>query len=372
MGTYLTKGTTFTTGATVTAASLNNLVDNATVTAGSIGSTQLGADSVVNGKIIDSATGAEPVTTGTIRDNAISNAKLAGMTRGTVKVGDASGDAADLDAKTDNNFLSGDGTDIKSKTFDTGTAGDITITSTSSDFYLEVASNSIANAMVKNDAINPAKISHSSDSNPGVIVYGASGTPAELTTAASNSILTSNGASAPSWESGLAAKAVIELTTLLDGNDTGTGKTSIASTYNFGTELTSGTVTNTIRYYIVEYKAGDDFTNIGAGSNATGVEFDATGTTPTTWTNGSRLVASPVFTVKGELDLVFSSAVAHSRFAVMCTANWSDDPSPASTDWEYAANFKSSDKTTSGFTINFRTYNAKTVITPLNIQILVF
>ena len=49
MGTYLTKGTTFTTGATVTAASLNNLVDNATVTAGSIGSTQLGADSVVNG-----------------------------------------------------------------------------------------------------------------------------------------------------------------------------------------------------------------------------------------------------------------------------------------------------------------------------------
>jgi len=93
MGTYLTKGTTFTTGDTVTAASLNNLVDNATVTAGSIGSTQLGADSVINGKIIDSATGAEPVTTGTIRDNAISNAKLAQMAAKTVKANATNGTA---------------------------------------------------------------------------------------------------------------------------------------------------------------------------------------------------------------------------------------------------------------------------------------
>ena len=93
MGTYLTKGTTFTTGDTVTAASLNNLVDNATVTAGSIGSTQLGADSVINGKIIDSATGAEPVTTGTIRDNAISNDKLAQMAANTVKANATNGTA---------------------------------------------------------------------------------------------------------------------------------------------------------------------------------------------------------------------------------------------------------------------------------------
>ena len=371
MGTYLTKGTTFTTGDTVTAANLNNLVDNATVTAGSIGSTELGADSVTNGKIIDSATGSEPVTTGTIRDNAIDNTKLAGMTRGTVKVGDSSGAASDLDAKTNNAFLAGDGTDIKSKTFDSGTAGDITITSTASNFYLEIASNSIANAMVKNDAINPAKISHSSDSNPGVIVYGASGTPAELTTTASNSVLTSNGASAPSWEGGLVAKAFLELTTLIDGNGTGTGKTSIASTYNFGTELTSGTLTSTIRYYIVEYKAGDDFTGVGAASNATGVEFDATGTAPT-WTNGSRLVASPVFSTKGELVLVFSSALANNRFFAMSTANWSDNSTPTASDWEMAVNFKVSSKATSGFTINFRKYNSTEVVTPLNIQILVF
>lgn len=42
-------------------------------------------------------------------------------------------------------------------------------------------------------------------------------------------------------------------------------------------------------YEIVSYVAGDDFTNVGASSNATGVIFTATGTTPTTWTNFSRL-----------------------------------------------------------------------------------
>ena len=93
MGTFLTKGTTFTTGDTVTAGSLNNLVDNATVTAGSISSTELGADSVINGKIIDSATGSEPVTTGTVRDNAISNAKLAQMAAKTVKANATNGAA---------------------------------------------------------------------------------------------------------------------------------------------------------------------------------------------------------------------------------------------------------------------------------------
>lgn len=53
---------------------------------------------------------------------------------------------------------------------------------------------------------------------------------------------------------------------------------------------TSGTLTIGRRYYIKSFVAGDSFTNIGAGSNATGVSFTATGTTPTTWTNSSQLV----------------------------------------------------------------------------------
>lgn len=53
--------------------------------------------------------------------------------------------------------------------------------------------------------------------------------------------------------------------------------------------LTSGTITSGKRFKIITFLAGDDFTNVGAASNATGVIFTATGTTPTTWTHSSVL-----------------------------------------------------------------------------------
>jgi len=55
------------------------------------------------------------------------------------------------------------------------------------------------------------------------------------------------------------------------------------------TTQTSGTLTVGQKYRIETYVSSDDFTNVGAGSNATGVEFVATGTTPTTYSNGSTL-----------------------------------------------------------------------------------
>lgn len=55
------------------------------------------------------------------------------------------------------------------------------------------------------------------------------------------------------------------------------------------TILTSGTLQYGKRYRIDNYVSGDDFTNVGASSNATGIVFVATGTTPTNWTNGSSL-----------------------------------------------------------------------------------
>jgi len=54
------------------------------------------------------------------------------------------------------------------------------------------------------------------------------------------------------------------------------------------TDLTSGIVTSGSTYWISNYVSGDDFTNIG-GTNVTDNIFTATGTTPTTWTNGSTL-----------------------------------------------------------------------------------
>jgi len=52
---------------------------------------------------------------------------------------------------------------------------------------------------------------------------------------------------------------------------------------------TSGSLVVGKRYVITTYAASDDFTNVGAASNATGVVFKATGTTPTTWSNGSTV-----------------------------------------------------------------------------------
>ena len=54
------------------------------------------------------------------------------------------------------------------------------------------------------------------------------------------------------------------------------------------TNLTSGVLIVRKQYIIDTFVAGDDFTNVG-GTNVTGNTFISTGTTPTTWTNGSSL-----------------------------------------------------------------------------------
>ncbi len=53
---------------------------------------------------------------------------------------------------------------------------------------------------------------------------------------------------------------------------------------------TTGTLVIGTSYTILLYVTGDDFENVG-GTNETGSVFTATGTTPTTWTNGSQLQA---------------------------------------------------------------------------------
>jgi hypothetical protein len=53
---------------------------------------------------------------------------------------------------------------------------------------------------------------------------------------------------------------------------------------------TSGALTNGSRYYIQDYQAGDDFTNVGATVNETGAIFTKNNGSPTDWTHGSTLV----------------------------------------------------------------------------------
>lgn len=67
----------------------------------------------------------DDVSTNTIADDAVTNTKLANITRGSVKVGGVSNAPTDLDAKTSGNILVGDGTDVVS----VAVSGDATLAS---------------------------------------------------------------------------------------------------------------------------------------------------------------------------------------------------------------------------------------------------
>lgn len=56
-----------------------------------------------------------------------------------------------------------------------------------------------------------------------------------------------------------------------------------------GAIVTAGPLVVATLYQIVRFQSGDDFRNVGASSNSLATYFIATGTTPTTWTHGSRL-----------------------------------------------------------------------------------
>jgi len=61
----------------------------------------------------------------------------------------------------------------------------------------------------------------------------------------------------------------------------------VADQWGGAADLTSGTLVIGNRYRLTNWITADDFTNVGAASNADGVEFIATETTPTTWLNSS-------------------------------------------------------------------------------------
>ena len=80
-----------------------------------------------------------------------------------------------------------------------------------------------------------------------------------------------------------------------------------------GSTATSGVLVSGSRYLITSFQAGDNFSNVGASSNGTGVVFVATGTAPTTWTNGSQLEEITV-------DLPNNATAAQAATALNATA----------------------------------------------------
>jgi len=112
--------------------------------------------------------GSVGVPTASIQDDAITLAKMAGLTRGSVIYGDSSGNPAALAVGGANTVLQSDGTDASYGT--------------------------VATAMIADDAVTLAKMAAGTDGN--LITYDASGNPAHVATGTATHVLTSNGAGA--------------------------------------------------------------------------------------------------------------------------------------------------------------------------------
>lgn len=72
--------------------------------------------------------------------------------------------------------------------------------------------------------------------------------------------------------------------------DTGT----VNNTTHENDHLINSTLVIGKNYIIVDFVPGDNFTNVGASSNVNGVSFTATGTTPTTWSNGTTIAGTDI------------------------------------------------------------------------------
>tara|TARA_B110000014_G_scaffold46617_1_gene30870 strand:+ start:2898 stop:3935 length:1038 start_codon:yes stop_codon:yes gene_type:complete len=112
--------------------------------------------------------GSAGVPTASIQDNAVTLAKMAGLTRGSIIHGDSSGDPAALAVGGANTVLQSDGTDASYGT--------------------------VATAMIADDAVTLAKLASGTDGE--LITWDASGDPAAVAVGTATHVLTSNGAGA--------------------------------------------------------------------------------------------------------------------------------------------------------------------------------
>jgi|TARA_R100000152_G_scaffold20530_2_gene14492 hypothetical protein len=190
------KGHDFSSG-NITRAALNAGATPTIAVTGSVGTSELAADSVTATELKDDAStdSNRAVTTNHIRDLAVTEGKLANdavaLTKikaltgqGKLIVGGSGGDPEELDAKTSNNLLIGNGTTLLSLPLDTSNS-DISVAQDGTDIAITIS----------NDKVTVDKIAH--QSNPGVLAYGASGVPEAVTTSNSGQVLITQGSSAP-------------------------------------------------------------------------------------------------------------------------------------------------------------------------------
>lgn len=343
MGTYLTKGETFATGNTVTAAKLNNLVDNATVTAGSIGSTELANAAVTADKI--STASPQPVTTGTIRDNAVSNAKLAAMGSQTVKVRatNSTGDASDL-------AMIGGSTNGSSKML-VGTSDSINAVE-ASQFKLVDSSNADAQdntaaklrlhttAVSDWDTVAAATDVH--DDNDRLLIYDADGVSASVAS--------------------LKQIAPKKLLQSLPASTAATGVLRVASgaavTDPFNATVVEDALTPTqaINCPIFAKAWANISSTLAFGASSGSLTIDS-----------NYNIATASVTGRGVVAFTFSDNLPSGNFVVTGSANYGDGTT-VTKDSRYVVSGESA----SGFTLTFTEVDGSSLTTPMTIRIAIF
>lgn len=98
-------------------------------------------------------------------------------------------------------------------------------------------------------------------------------------------------------------------------------------------------------YEIVNYVAGDDFTNIGASSNATGVIFVATGDVPASWSAGSEVANTEGFSVE-VLENTLGHDIYWSKFGPGAYAGFNAESGPVWNDFDRSKTSVSVSKST--------------------------
>ena len=342
MGTYLTKGETFATGNTVTAAKLNNLVDNATVTAGSIGSTELANAAVTADKI--STVSPQPVTTGTIRANAVSNAKLATMGSQTVKVRatNSTGDASDL-------AMIGGSTNGSSKML-VGTSDSINAVE-ASQFKLvnssnaDVQDNTAAKLRLHTTAVSDwdtvAAATDVHDDNDRLLIYDADGVSASVAS--------------------LKQIAPKKLLQSLPATTAATGVLRVAS----GAAVTDPFNATVVEDAFAPTQAINCPIFAKAWANiSSSLDYEATGSLTI---DSNYNIATASVTGRGVVAFTFSDNLPSGNFVVIGSANYGDGTT-VTKDSRYVVSGESA----SGFTLTFSEVDGSTLTTPMTIRIAIF
>jgi len=217
------------------------------------------------------------VGTTQLTDDGVTNAKLANITRGSVKVGGTADAPTDLVAKTDGYILIGDGTDIAS----VAVSGDVTIANTGA---VTISANAVEDSMV-NDNVATGLAGVGLSASGGVMALDLNEVPTEATFDATADFIgivdaTDNGSNKTLWSviataiagSGLTATNgvlsadavsdnLIEADVLLEDESANTNGSSVAFT------LSSTPITNSVQVFLngllQQVGSGKDYTLAG-------------------------------------------------------------------------------------------------------------